>query len=161
MMSDEDILHEISKYPSQWVILTGGEPGLSISSELIDRIHSIGRKVAIETNGTVPLPVNIDWVTCSPKCGISGNSTIGNDGYPADEIRINRADEIKVVDVGQELEPYFNLLCRNEETIMYLQPCFVPDEERNRLNIERTVRRVMNDPRWTLSLQTHRLINIR
>lgn len=160
LMTDEDIISEISKYPARWVILTGGEPGLAIDSGLVDRIHETEKLVAIETNGTVPLPENIDWVTLSPKTGISGNVRTGKDGLPADSVRISRADEIKIVDIGQDLEPYFNLPCHNESTLMYLQPCFVEDEKIRDRNVRRTVSRVMEDPRWTLSIQAHRFLNI-
>lgn len=160
LMSDEEILATIRNFSARWVVLTGGEPGLKIDRDFIDKIHQSGKKVAIETNGTSPLPDNIDWVTCSPKIGISGTSGTGSDGLPIDSVRITHADEIKVVDTGQDLEKYFSLPCRTEETLMYLQPCYVEDPQQRRLNIERTVSRVLNDPRWTLSLQTHRFIDI-
>ncbi len=160
-MTDEEIVAEVSKYPADWIILTGGEPGLWIDPAFIDLLHTTGKRVAIETNGTVPLPSNIDWVTLSPKTGISGTAGLAADGLPSDAIRISRADEIKVVDLGQDLEQYFNLPCRSVSTLMYLQPCFVNDPDERRKNTERTVARVMDDPRWTLSLQTHRLLDIR
>ena len=69
MMSDDDIVAEVSRYPSTMVILTGGEPSLWIDEAFVDRLHEAGKYVCIETNGTRPLPANIDWVTCSPKRG--------------------------------------------------------------------------------------------
>lgn len=159
-MSDEEILAEVSRYPASWVILTGGEPGLRVDSAFVELLHSAGKLVAIETNGTVPLPENIDWVTVSPKTGISGTAATAPDGLPTDTLRVKHADEIKVVDVGQDLEPYFNLACRDESTLMYLQPCHVEDRAEREANLRRTIDRVMNDPRWTLSLQTHRLLGI-
>ncbi len=161
MMSDEEIVNEINRYPARWIILTGGEPGLRIDPHFIDLLHQTGKKVAVETNGTVPLPDNLDWITLSPKFGISGCDTLAADGLPVDQVRISHADEIKVVDVGQDLEQYFKLGCRDVSTLMYLQPCFVADAEECRRNTERTVNRVMNDPRWTLSIQSHRLLGIR
>lgn len=160
-MTDAEILAEVNRYPAEWIILTGGEPALRIDREFIDLLHTTGKKVAIETNGTVPLPDNLDWVTCSPKSGISGSTATGPDGLPADTVRISHADEIKVVDVGQDLEPYFALPCRSVETLMYLQPCFAADPAECQQNTERTVGRVLRDPRWVLSLQTHRLLGIR
>ena len=68
-MSDEEILAEVGKYPAMTVILTGGEPSLWIDREFVDCLHRMGKYVCIETNGTHPLPDNIDWVTCSPKQG--------------------------------------------------------------------------------------------
>ncbi|MDE6785934.1 MAG: hypothetical protein K2J46_02700, partial [Muribaculaceae bacterium] len=108
---------------------------------------------AIETNGTHALPAGIDWVTVSPKIGI--DDMIGDP-----EIKVDRADEIKVVDVGQDLEKYFDLPCIGEKTLMYLQPCYVADKKTRESNTMRTVRRVLQDPRWTLSLQIHRYLGI-
>ena len=68
-MSDEEILEAISAYPSDMVILTGGEPALWIDEAFIDMLHKAGKYICIETNGTRPLPKGIDWVTCSPKEG--------------------------------------------------------------------------------------------
>lgn len=73
---------------------------------------------------------------------------------------MKHADEIKVVDVGQKLDDYFNLPCIGDNTLMYLQPCYVADRKTRESNTLRTVRRVMEDPRWTLSLQTHRFLGI-
>lgn len=50
-----------------WMILTGGEPGLQLDMPLLDYLHGSGYKVAIETNGTIALPPSIDWITLSPK----------------------------------------------------------------------------------------------
>mgnify|MGYP000600351849 CR=1 FL=1 len=80
MMSDEEILAEVEKYPCRMVILTGGEPG---------------KYVCIETNGTRVLPEGIDWVTCSPKQG--------------SQLCVRRVDEIKVVYQGQEVESYLQI----------------------------------------------------
>lgn len=125
-----------------------------IDQDFIRLIHqTTGKKIAIETNGTNPVPDGIDWITVSPKTGIE-------DMVGTPEIRIQRADEIKVVDVGQDLDIYFNLPCRSDNTLMYLQPCFVADKKQRESNMLRTVRRVLEDPRWTLSLQTHRFLGI-
>lgn len=153
-MSDTDIIRAINLYKADWVVLTGGEPSLWIDNDFVRLIkQATGKKVAIETNGTHEIPEGIDWVTVSPKTGIP--DMIGD---PA--IKVERADEIKVVDVGQDLEAYFNLPCRKENTLMYLQPCYVSDDKTRRSNRLRTVRRVLEDPRWTLSLQTHRFLGI-
>lgn len=153
-MSDEEIAAEVLKYPAEWIILTGGEPSLWIDSQFVCFLKdSTGKKVAIETNGSNRVPYEIDWITVSPKVGMEGAGEY--------EMRVDYADELKVVDVGQDLEQYFTYPCVNRRTAMYLQPCFVADREsclRNRL---RTVERVMADPRWTLSVQLHRFLGIR
>lgn len=152
-MTDDAIIEEVNKFPARWIILTGGEPSMWIDSDFVKRLKNVtGKSIAIETNGSLPLPEGIDWVTVSPKCGMEGAGE-----YP---IMAMRADELKVVDVNQDLEQYFNYPCVTSQTKMYLQPCYVPDATENTFNTQRTIKRVLSDPRWTLSLQTHRLLNI-
>lgn len=152
MMSDNDIIHAVNLYRADWIVLTGGEPALHIDAQFIYLLHrATGKKIAIETNGTVALPEGIDWVTVSPKTGLSA---------PDLPLVVEHADEIKVVDAGQELDRYFALPCRTEQTLMYLQPLYVPDEQQCVANRLRTVRRVFADPRWTLSVQLHRFLGI-
>ena len=164
-MDDDAIIHAVKLYKADWIVLTGGEPALSIDADFIHLLRrATGKKIAIETNGTVPLPDGIDWITCSPKTGICrpGGLKPGEEPSNPDfaNVVIPYANEIKVVDVGQDLDPYFSLKCKGEDTIMYLQPCYVPDEEEFAKNRLRTVRRVLADPRWTLSVQLHRFLGI-
>lgn len=151
-MSDADIVETINRYPAKWVILTGGEPSLWIDNAFIETLHTATDKlIAIETNGTRILPDNIDWITLSPKTGICGEDAT---------VVIRRADEIKVVDTGQPLDTYFTLPCRVADTKMYLQPCYVDNPEQFLKNTMRTVSRVKEDTRWTLSAQIHRYLQI-
>lgn len=153
-MSDDDIIHAVKLYSADWIVLTGGEPSLHIDDDFVRLLkRATGKKVAIETNGTAPVPPSVDWVTVSPKTGIGGEGS----GLP---VVVDRADEIKVVDLGQDLEPYFKLPCHTDTTLMYLQPCYVDDESAFEANRLSTVRRVFSDPRWCLSLQQHRYLRI-
>ena len=136
LMSDEEILEEGGKYPATTVILTGGEPSLWIDHEFVSQLHQAGKYVCIETNGTHTLPDNIDWVTCSPKQG--------------GKLRITRMNEVKVVYEGQDVTVYEQLPAKH----FFLQPC-------SNRNIAETVDCVMRHPEWRLSLQTHKLIDIR
>lgn len=134
LMSDEEILQAVSAYPSDVVILTGGEPSLWIDQAFIDLLHRAGKYICIETNGTHPLPEGIDWVTCSPK------------GAP---LRLAHIDEVKVVYTGQDLTEYALL----DASFHFLQPCSC----RNTIEV---VEYILHHPQWRLSLQTHKLINI-
>lgn len=157
MLSDSDIVAFVNSYPAEWIILTGGEPSLFIDADFVHTLHvATGKKVAIETNGTHLVPEEIDWVTLSPKFGMTSPETADF----ASRIVVQRADEIKVVDVGQNLNQYFSLPQARSNTKMYLQPCFVADVEQFQRNVQRTVERVKEDPRWILSAQTHRFLNI-
>src|SRR5690348_12925580 len=51
----------------RFVVLTGGEPLLQVDSALISALHDYGFEIALETNGTLQAPPNIDWITVSPK----------------------------------------------------------------------------------------------
>ena len=135
LMSDEDIVTEVSKYPAATVILTGGEPSLWIDREFVDCLHQAGKYVCIETNGTRPLPDNIDWVTCSPKQG--------------SRLKLKRMDEIKVVYVGQDVSPYLQWKAAH----YFLQPCSCR-------NTQEVIDYIKAHPEWRLSLQTHKLIDI-
>lgn len=134
-MTDGEIVEEVKKYPAVTVILTGGEPSLSIDRKFVDLLHRAGKYVCIETNGTRPLPDNIDWVTCSPKQGA--------------KLEITRMDEVKVVYEGQDITVYEQLPAGH----FFLQPCSCA-------NIGETVDYVMYHSKWRLSLQTHKLIDI-
>ncbi len=156
-MSDDDIIRAVKLYRADWIILTGGEPALWIDDDFVRTLkRATGKKVAIETNGTRPVPPSVDWICVSPKTGMGA----APEGSGEDEVRIDRADEIKVVDVGQPLEPYFSLPCRSEKTLMYLQPCYMSNPAMCEANRLATVRRVLDDPRWTLSVQLHRFLGI-
>lgn len=136
LLSDEEIITEVSKYPTKHVILTGGEPGLHITEQLVSNFKDAGYFVQIETNGTCILPTNIDWVTCSPKeTGV---------------LRIAHVDELKVVYIGQDMTPYQFI----KSSVRYLQPCSMT-------NTEEVMAYILAHPEWSLSLQTHKMLNIR
>lgn len=136
LMTDEEIVATVMLYPASMVILTGGEPSLWLDEALIERLHQAGKYVCIETNGTRTLPDSIDWITCSPK----------KEG----EVVLSRIDEMKVVYEGQDISTYEHYPAK----IFFLQPCSC-------LNTAETVDCVLRHPKWRLSLQTHKLIDIR
>ncbi len=132
-----DILKEVTSYPSRHIILTGGEPAMQIDTPLVDLLHDAGFYIQVETNGTIQLPEDIDWITCSPK----GDT-------PA---VLKRIDELKVVYVGQDVER----IASNHNAFHYfLQPC-------SGKNIPETIDYILTHPHWRLSLQTHKLIDIK
>lgn len=134
-MTDEVILQEVMKYPSEMVILTGGEPSMFIDEKFVDMLHQAGKYVCIETNGAFALPNNLDWITCSPKEGC--------------EVVLSRMDELKLVYLGQDITPFESMPACH----FFLQPC-------SGKNIPETVQAVLEHPKWRLSLQTHKILNI-
>jgi 7-carboxy-7-deazaguanine synthase len=129
--------HTASKY----VVFTGGEPLLQLDTALIDAMHAHGFTIAIETNGTLPVPAGVDWICVSPKMGST--------------LVVEKGNEIKVVipQAGQDLAAYARLDFEH----YFVQPMDgLLAAQNTRLAIE-TCR---NNPQWKLSLQTHKLLRI-
>ena len=129
-------------YPaSKYVVFTGGEPLLQLDRALSDAMHARGCTIAIETNGTLPVPEGVDWICVSPKMGST--------------LVVEKGSEIKVVipQLGQDLAAYERLDFEH----FFVQAMDGPLADRNiRLAIE-TCRA---NPKWKLSLQTHKLLQI-
>lgn len=150
MMSVPHIVDEVMKHPeAPLIVLTGGEPSLYVDEPLLKALRLTGKKIAIETNGTRPLPAGIDWVTLSPKLGFPGG-----DAQPC---VLDHCDELKVVYLGQDLSQYDFIAARHR----FLQPCYVDDEQQRSLNLRQCVEAVLRNPRWRLSLQVHRQLGIK
>lgn len=143
-MSEEEIIHEVSNYPSRHIVITGGEPTLQITSSLCRKLHDGGFFIQIETNGSLKLPADcsIDWITCSPKNA---------------EITIQRIDELKVVYWGQDISRWEQTKAKEHR----LQPLDRNDPLRNKEILHSTFEYILNHPMWSLSLQTHKMINVR
>lgn len=123
------------------VVLTGGEPMLQVDDDLIDALHAEGFAVAIETNGTLPVPDEIDWICVSPKAGA--------------ELKQVSGDELKLVFPQIGLDPA--ALARLDFEHRFLQPMDGPERE---ANTAAAIRYCMQNPTWRLSLQTHKLLGI-
>ena len=150
MLSLQEIVNEVNKYPiAPLLVLTGGEPSLFIDEAFVAELkQKTGKRIAIETNGTRPLPSNLDWVTFSPKTAF--------DGGDLEPCVLMHCDELKVVYLGQDLAQYDGI----EAKYRFLQPCFVEDLEQRKANMQACVEAVKRHPNWRLSLQIHRVLNI-
>lgn len=126
---------------ARYVVCTGGEPLLQLDAALIAALHGEGFEIAIETNGTLPVPDGIDWVCVSPKAGAPFQAATG--------------DELKLVypQEGTAPERYAGLGFRH----FFLQPMDGPDQ---RKNMALAAQYCAAHPQWRLSLQTHKLLGI-
>ena len=126
---------------NRFVVCTGGEPLLQLDAPLIDALHAEGFRVAIETNGTQPVPPGIDWVCMSPK------STA--------PLVVDAGDELKLVFPQPDARPErFESLAFEH---FFLQPM---DGPRRAQNTRAAIDYCLAHPRWRLSLQTHKIIGI-
>lgn len=144
-MSEEDVVAKVSQYPARTIVITGGEPTLQLTASLTERLHEAGFAIHLETNGTRQLPegAEIDWVTCSPKDG--------------GKVVIQRIDELKVVFQNQDMSQYDCLKAKEYR----LQPLDSSCEQKNAENLKQTIDYVLANPKWKLSLQTHKVIGVR
>jgi 7-carboxy-7-deazaguanine synthase (Cx14CxxC type) len=126
----------------RFVVLTGGEPMLQIDAALVDALHGQGFEIAVETNGTRPVPRTIDWICVSPKAGAELVQRSGN--------------ELKLVypQAGAEPELFDGLAFEH----FLLQPMDGPEAARN---TKAAVDYCLAHPRWRFSLQTHKAIGVR
>jgi len=148
IMPEDEIINVVSENPAELVVITGGEPTIQLTKTLIDKLHAIRKYVAIETNGTRPVLSNIDWVTVSPKQGY-----VGEIGHPV----IKHANEVKVVYDGIHQISNFGI----QADYYYIQPCDTGDNKRNKEIIKQCVEFIKKNPKWRLSLQTQKILNVR
>ena len=116
-------------------------PALQLDPELVDAFHQEGFEVAIETNGTLQLAENIDWVCVSPK-----SST---------EIVVESGDELKLVFPQLDALPgrFEKLDFKN----FFVQPMDGPEIEEN---TQQVIDFCKANPQWRISIQTHKLLGI-
>ncbi|MEU4009770.1 7-carboxy-7-deazaguanine synthase [Streptomyces pseudogriseolus] len=125
----------------RFVVCTGGEPLLQLDEAAIEALHGRGFAIAVETNGTRPAPRGVDWLCVSPKIGSTLVLTSG--------------DELKLVypQAGGDPAQFEHLPFRH----FRLQPLDDADRE---AHTRAAVEYCMKNPRWTLSLQTHKYLGI-
>jgi 7-carboxy-7-deazaguanine synthase len=139
-----DVINQLwpKQYASnKYVVCTGGEPLLQLDTALIDALHARGFEIAIETNGSLPVPAGVDWICVSPKMGST--------------LVVRAGSELKVVipQSNQPLEEYEALDFQHH----FVQAMDGLDREKNqRLAIEFCKQR----PKWKLSVQTHKMLQI-
>ncbi len=127
-----------------FTVLTGGEPMLQVDRDLVLALHRSGFEVAIETNGTLAVAIReIDWICVSPKAGAP--------------LIQRRGDELKLVFPQAGLMPADLPLADLDFRHLFLQPMDGPALAANRAA---AARYCMEDPRWRLSLQIHKLAGI-
>ena len=126
----------------RFVVCTGGEPLLQLDEAAVDALHAVGFEIAIETNGTQEPPRGIDWICVSPKAKAT--------------LVLKHGNELKLVFPQRNIDPkQFEGLNFDE---FFLQPM---DGPRLAENIRAAVEYCLANPRWRLSVQTHKVLGIR
>lgn len=123
------------------VVCTGGEPLLQLDPPAIAALHARGFEIALETNGTLPVPDGVDWICVSPKGQAPVVQTSGQ--------------ELKLVFPQLGLDPAAFESWNFERFL--LQPMDGPDRL---ANTEAAIAYCLAHPRWRLSVQTHKYLGI-
>ena len=125
----------------RFVVCTGGEPTLQLDDAVINALHHRGFEIAVESNGTLPMPAGVDWICISPKAGTDLAQTSG--------------DELKLVYPQADAPPerFAGLDFRH----FLLQPMDGPVRD---ANTQAALAYCLAHPRWSLSLQTHKFLGL-
>ena len=128
-----------------YVVFTGGEPLLQLDAELIEQCHQCGFEVAIETNGTIKAPEGVDWICVSPKT--------------LDELQQVSGHELKLLYPLDKITPQ---QCENFEfKYFYLQAIDNTAMQETTDNIQSVVEYCLAHPKWRVSLQTHKILDLK
>jgi 7-carboxy-7-deazaguanine synthase len=127
-----------------FIVLTGGEPLLQVDQALVDALHKQQFEIAVETNGTLMPPKNIDWVCVSPKANAP--------------LKLTQGDELKLVypQLTNQPQDFSHLNFKH----FYLQPLDTQDPRTHKVNIKACFNYCLAHPTWKISLQTHKILGV-
>jgi 7-carboxy-7-deazaguanine synthase len=146
-MSVSTMRELVSLHPGKIVVVTGGEPSMHDLVPITTVLKEAGMRTHIETSASSPLTGDWDWVTLSPK---KFKAPLPENMYLADELKIivfNKSDFAWAEEFAAQVKP---------ECKLYLQPEWDKRDAMTPLIIDY----IQQNPKWQLSLQTHKYINI-
>jgi len=149
-MTVEEIKIKIEKYPCKEIVWTGGEPTLQLTNEILKQFE--GYYHCIESNGTNEIPSLIDYIVVAPKDALIHSSLLR---IKINEVRI----PLSTIDKNPDIKDY------PQANNYFVSPLFLGKKkqrfELDMNNVNSCIQFVKNNPEWKLSLQVHKLINIR
>jgi organic radical activating enzyme len=147
IVSVQSIVNEAVKHPGRLAVITGGEPLMHDLTELCRQLHAQGFEINIETSGAYPLSGDLDWICFSPK----------KFKKPLPEF-YQKAHELKVIvyhpsdfEFAEAFASEMNAHCK-----CYLQPEWGKSDKM----LPQIIEYVKNHPKWEVSLQVHKYMNI-
>lgn len=132
--------------PCNWIVWTGGEPSLQLTTDVIAEFKAKGWRQAIETNGNHSVPEGLDFITCSPK--VAEHVVAKNLPQGVTELRyVRHAGQPGIPEPAISAQHYF------------LSPRF-DGEQLNQKNLQHCIKLCLENPKWHLSIQSHKLTRI-
>jgi 7-carboxy-7-deazaguanine synthase len=143
----DKIVENAMQFPGKAVVVTGGEPLIYNLDYLTAELQAKGIKTFIETSGAYPLSGHWDWICLSPKKFKGPTKQVADHANELKVIIFNKSD-------FEFAEHHATLV--GEGCKLYLQPEWSKSKEMTPLIVDY----VMNNPKWEISLQTHKYLNI-
>ena len=147
LLQIESLVKQVKDTPAQMVVITGGEPLMHDLSLLTQKLQAAGLETNIETSGSAPLSGSWDWICLSPK----------KFKAPLPEV-VPFANELKIIVFNktdfkwaEEYAAQVSTKCK-----LYLQPEWSKSQEITALIVDY----IKANPKWELSLQLHKYINV-
>ena len=147
MRSVDDIISEIKMVKSELVVITGGEPLMYDLTHLTEEIKKLGRRVHVETSGVYALSGEWEWICFSPKKFKSPQPEFYDRGHELKVVIFHESD-------FQWAEDHASLM--NDSAKLFLQPEW---SKQNQM-VPKIVEHVKNNPKWQISLQNHKFMDI-
>jgi 7-carboxy-7-deazaguanine synthase len=147
LTATDTIISNASSHPGKAVVVTGGEPLIYNLDYLTAGLHQSGIKTFIETSGAYPLSGEWDWICLSPKKFKRPLRQVAQLAHELKIIVFNKSDFVWAEEYANEVAPGCKL---------YLQPEWSQSSNMTPLIIEY----VKQNPKWEISLQTHKYLNI-
>jgi len=147
LVSIEDMVRRAKQSGSEIVVITGGEPAMYNLNELTQALHHAGLKTNIETSGAHPLTGNWDWVCFSPKKFKAPVESIFKQANELKIIIFNNSDFEWAEEFAKKVSP---------ECELFLQPEWSKEKEM----VPKIIEYVKTNPKWKVSLQIHKYMNI-
>lgn len=148
MQRVDQIIKRIKEVEADFVVITGGEPAMHDLTVLTAELHKIGINIAIETSGNEDLKGDFDWICLSPKKFDPPVDSVFESAHELKIIVYNNHDIVWADELAEKV---------NEKCSLFLQPEWSNEKE----VLPLIINKVKEDPRWKISLQTHKYMNIR
>lgn len=146
-LSITEIVEAALKFEGRMAVITGGEPLMYDLTELTYELQNAGFQTNIETSGAYPMSGTWDWICFSPKKFKEAHESI-----------FGVANELKVIVYNKSdfafAEKYAKLV--NKDCVLLLQPEWGKQDKM----LPQIIEYVKENPKWRVSLQTHKFMNI-
>ena len=143
----KEIVNDVIKTPAEIIIITGGEPLIHDLTDLTAALKETNKKIHLETSGAHPISGTFDWICFSPK----------KFKKPLDEF-FEISDELKIIIFNDSdfkwAEDILNKIKNNPELIIQ------PEWSKSKKNNSKILEYIKKNPKWRISLQTHKYLGV-